>query len=88
MHLYTSLLLTLLIVISLNHPADAGFSAFDQQADTLVDNGGFVLSGNNHIVVERNSEKLFIPASILKIATSLASLPFWGLNIVFIPNCI
>lgn len=77
MHYCASLLLTLLIVVSLSHPADAGFS-FDQQVDNLVDNGGFILTRNNHVVTERNPEKLFIPASILKIATSLASLSILG----------
>ena len=78
MHFCSFLLLASLIVLSLNHPADAGSIAFNQQVDTLVDNGGFVLSGNNHIVAEHNAEKLFIPASILKIATSLASLSILG----------
>lgn len=48
------------------------------KVDNLIDNGGFVLTRNNHVIAERNPEKLFIPASILKIATSLTSLSILG----------
>jgi len=71
------LLLTLLIILSLHHPANAEFS-FDQQVDNLIDNGSFILSRNNHIIAQRNPGQLFIPASILKIATSLASIAILG----------
>lgn len=77
MHCCKSLLLALLIVLSLNYPANAGLS-FDQQVDILIDNGSFILTRNNHIIAERNPEKLFVPASILKIATSLAALSILG----------
>jgi serine-type D-Ala-D-Ala carboxypeptidase/endopeptidase (penicillin-binding protein 4) len=77
MYCCRSLLFTLLIVLSLPPSANAWLS-FDQQVDNLIDNGSFILTRNNHIVAERNPEKLFIPASILKIVTSLASLSILG----------
>ncbi len=46
--------------------------------DNLIENGGYIVTKNDHIVAQHNPGKLFIPASTLKIATSLAALSILG----------
>ncbi len=44
----------------------------------LIENGGFVVTSNGSITGELNLHSLFIPASIIKIATSLVALDLLG----------
>ena len=44
----------------------------------LIENGGFVVTSDGSITAELNLQSLFIPASIIKIATSLAALEVLG----------
>lgn len=48
------------------------------QAQRLIDNGGFIRQKNGINPFAVNQDKLFVPASILKIATSLAALDILG----------
>ena len=47
-------------------------------AANLIQQGGYILAPNGHIAVAENSAKPFVPASTLKIITSLAALDILG----------
>lgn len=49
-----------------------------KKIDRLIANGGFILTKDNTVVASKNLDTFFIPASILKIATSLAALTILG----------
>lgn len=44
----------------------------------LIQHGGYVVTRNGNIVARRNASRPFIPASTIKLATSLAALHFLG----------
>lgn len=49
-----------------------------QKIDTLISNGGYIVSANSRPIAARNENTPFIPASTLKIATSLGALRMLG----------
>lgn len=49
-----------------------------QSANTLIVNGGYAISHNNTIIYESNLQTPFIPASTIKLLTSLAALKILG----------
>jgi len=49
----------------------------------LVDNGGYAVKKEGRIIAAHNLHKMFIPASIVKIATSLTALQILGLQYRF-----
>ncbi|MFH1215221.1 MAG: D-alanyl-D-alanine carboxypeptidase [Pseudomonadota bacterium] len=46
--------------------------------DKFIDNGGYILGGDNEPIAAANADTLFVPASILKIVTSLGALHILG----------
>ena len=48
------------------------------EIDTLLANGGYVVQRQGRIISSHNQDKLFVPASTIKIATSLAALHILG----------
>lgn len=46
--------------------------------DSLVENGGIIVTSNGAIIYERNADSRFIPASVLKIGTALAAIRVLG----------
>ncbi|MCX5870325.1 MAG: D-alanyl-D-alanine carboxypeptidase [Deltaproteobacteria bacterium] len=77
----TALFLTA-VLFCLN-PCRPGLLHADQAGTTVtianqIQQGGCVLAPNGHIAVAENSEKPFVPASTLKIITSLAALDILG----------
>ncbi|MBA3002942.1 MAG: peptidase S13 [Desulfurivibrio sp.] len=55
-----------------------------QGVDNLVENGGLIVTANGSAIYERNADTLFIPASVLKIGTALASIRILGKDHRFI----
>lgn len=47
-------------------------------AAAYIDNGGFVVEKDGKIIAAHNPHKMFVPASIIKVATSLAALQILG----------
>lgn len=75
-------LLFLLLVTSI-HPqslarANDVESVSSPEALGFVDNGGYAVQKNGRIIVAHNLHKMFIPASIVKIATSLSAMQILG----------
>ncbi len=75
----------LLLLVWLFHcpPAVAGPAVSAQvpispKIQRLIKDGGFIVQKEGHIHIAYNTESAFIPASILKIATSLAALKILG----------
>ena len=57
----------------------ASSNAVDSSSmESLVDNGGDVLTRNGRAISQLNSDKLFIPASTIKIATAFSALDILG----------
>ncbi|MBI5556824.1 MAG: D-alanyl-D-alanine carboxypeptidase [Deltaproteobacteria bacterium] len=54
-----------------------------QRLDTLIEHGGYILAGNDAIIAAANENTPFIPASTLKIVTSLGSLHILGQDFRF-----
>jgi serine-type D-Ala-D-Ala carboxypeptidase/endopeptidase (penicillin-binding protein 4) len=69
-------------LLSLGFPAEAGPVSSDTHTAAkftdLIDNGGFAVEKNNRYIVTHNFHTLFVPASIIKIATCLAALDMLG----------
>lgn len=57
---------------------DESGNAFKKELSHLTENGGYALYRNNIKIAAENENSPFIPASILKIATSLAALKILG----------
>ena len=77
-----SLLLFLLFVAAI-HPqslaiADDAEPFFPPGTLGFIDNGGFAVKRDGQIIAAYNLHKMFVPASIVKIATSLAALRILG----------
>ncbi len=53
------------------------------QIDSIITTGGYQVGSPPHITAEKNATTLFVPASTLKIVTSLASLRILGENFRF-----
>jgi D-alanyl-D-alanine carboxypeptidase/D-alanyl-D-alanine-endopeptidase (penicillin-binding protein 4) len=75
--------LFLAAVLSCFNPCQPGLLHADQAGTTvtaadLIQQGGYILAPNGHITVAENSAKPFVPASTLKIITSLAALDILG----------
>ena len=49
-----------------------------QSLESLVENGGLLVTRNGAIVYEQNADSQFIPASVLKIGTALAAIRILG----------
>lgn len=50
----------------------------EPKLDALVENGGYVITRNGRILAQLNNDKLFVPASTIKIATALMALELLG----------
>ena len=55
-----------------------------QSLETLVENGGLIVTRNGAIVYEQNGDRQFMPASVLKIGTALAAIQILGKDYRFI----
>ena len=55
-----------------------------QSLDTLVENGGIVVTRNGATIYERNADSQFMPASVQKIGTALAAIKILGKEYRFI----
>jgi D-alanyl-D-alanine carboxypeptidase/D-alanyl-D-alanine-endopeptidase (penicillin-binding protein 4) len=58
--------------------AAVSVGADSSSLDALIDNGGYVLTRNGSVIAQFNSNNLFIPASIIKVATALSVLEILG----------
>ena len=56
----------------------SGAGEIEIKLDALVDNGGYVITKNGRAIAQLNKNRLFIPASTIKIATSLMALEVLG----------
>jgi D-alanyl-D-alanine carboxypeptidase/D-alanyl-D-alanine-endopeptidase (penicillin-binding protein 4) len=54
------------------------FAGGGQSLDTLVENGGILLTRNGTTIYERNPDNQFMPASVQKIGTALAAIRILG----------
>ncbi|HIJ91428.1 MAG: D-alanyl-D-alanine carboxypeptidase [Desulfobulbaceae bacterium] len=63
--------------LCLAQPALA-FAGGGQGLDTVMENGGILLSRNGTIIYERNPTRQFMPASVQKIGTALAAIRILG----------
>ena len=63
--------------LSLALPASLWAGA-GQSLETLVENGGILVTRNGAIIYEQNADRQFIPASVLKIGTALAGIRILG----------
>ena len=64
-------------------PSASAESRIHDKIDRLITNGGYILSRDNRIIGEKNRHTLFVPASILKIATAAAALDLLGADYCF-----
>lgn len=67
------LLCSLLLLLNLPSPALA-----ENGSTGLAENGGIILTRDGQTIYQENSERLFVPASVLKIGTALAALEMLG----------
>ncbi len=75
----SSTLISLLCLWTWLFPIQAAHGADSQRLlPELIESGGFGVTSNGSITAELNLHSLFIPASIIKIATSLAALKLLG----------
>ena len=76
------LFLSLLIVSAVSHLTEAGMDnpGTDAAAEIagLIDNGGYAVKKNDKYILRYNLHTLYVPASIIKIATALAALEILG----------
>ncbi len=54
-----------------------------QSLDTLVENGGILVTRNGATIYEHNSDRQFMPASVQKIGTALAAIRILGMDYRF-----
>ncbi len=71
-------LLLLCFSISTGYPASVEGSNLSQEINATITNGGYIVTKDNTIIAQHNPDELYTPASILKIATSLAALEILG----------
>jgi len=57
-----------------------------QSLETLVENGGLIVTRNGAIIYEHNADSQFMPASVQKIGTALAALQILGKEYRFSPR--
>jgi serine-type D-Ala-D-Ala carboxypeptidase/endopeptidase (penicillin-binding protein 4) len=78
-HKKTTRLLPIVFLCCFN-PGWSNLLWADQSIPTphLIQHGGYALAPNGHITIAENSAELFVPASTLKIITSLAALDILG----------
>jgi D-alanyl-D-alanine carboxypeptidase/D-alanyl-D-alanine-endopeptidase (penicillin-binding protein 4) len=79
---FISLLLFLLFMAAM-HPqslaiANAAETISPAEVMGFIDNGGYAVKKDGRIIAAHNLHKMFVPASIVKIATSLAALRILG----------
>jgi serine-type D-Ala-D-Ala carboxypeptidase/endopeptidase (penicillin-binding protein 4) len=67
--------LGLAFFLALSVPVWAGGS---RSLEDLVQNGGLLLTGNGATIYEKNADRQFMPASVLKIGTALAAIHILG----------
>lgn len=67
----------LFYLVSIIHPLDAQSQNIDE-VQKYITNGGYAITRNGQTVFSHNFKKLFIPASTLKLVTSLAALEILG----------
>ncbi|OKY75133.1 MAG: hypothetical protein BM485_09135 [Desulfobulbaceae bacterium DB1] len=60
------------------HGAHGNTTAATLRIDRLIDNGGYILADGQAPIAAADEEKLFVPASILKIVTALGALHILG----------
>jgi len=76
------LFLSLLIMSAVSPLAEAGTDnpGTDAAAEiaSLIDNGGYAVKKNDKYILRHNLHTLYVPASIIKIATALAALEILG----------
>lgn len=82
MHRSFYILLLLVTTLSLSIPHNA-FSLKKspekfKKINTLITHGGYIVQKGSATIISKNADSLFIPASILKIATALTSLNVLG----------
>ena len=76
---YNIYLVLLMVLITVLHPQllaranDVNYIS-SAEASILVDNGGYAVQKKGRIIAAHNLHKMFIPASIVKIVTSLSAL--------------
>jgi len=66
------------LALSLAPPCPARANGNGQPLTRLVQDGGLLVSKNGAVIYARNEEKLFVPASVLKIGTGLAAIRILG----------
>jgi D-alanyl-D-alanine carboxypeptidase/D-alanyl-D-alanine-endopeptidase (penicillin-binding protein 4) len=75
------LLILVLFVVSIQQAMPAKASNADQltiEAAELVDNGGYAVESDGQLLASHNLHTMYIPASIIKIATALSALEILG----------
>jgi len=75
------LLILVLLVVSIQQAMPVKASDADQliiEAAELIDNGGYAVERNGRLLVSHNLHGMYIPASIIKIATALSALEIMG----------
>ena len=68
---------SMLLLWAFFHTATS-IAADSSSMESLIDNGGYVLTRNGRVISQLNSERLFIPASTIKIATAFSTLDILG----------
>jgi D-alanyl-D-alanine carboxypeptidase/D-alanyl-D-alanine-endopeptidase (penicillin-binding protein 4) len=72
-----SLFVLVLVFPQLNGMAQDGHTIL-KKADKLIDNGGYAVERDGQLLVSHNLHGMYIPASIVKIATALTALKVLG----------
>ena len=85
----TILILLVLSGISFAGPVRAGASPREGLAKAIGSHDGLLVKDaeNGHILFEKNSDQPLVPASILKLVTSLAALHYLGEDYHFVTEC-
>lgn len=71
------------LFVSLALPASVWAGA-GHSLESLVENGGLIVTGNGTILYEHNADRQFMPASVQKIGTALAAIQILGKEYRFI----
>ncbi len=67
-----------MMAVSVVKPRSLSAAEFAAETEALVDNGGYAVQKHGQYLVTHNLHKTYVPASIIKIATTLAALDILG----------
>jgi serine-type D-Ala-D-Ala carboxypeptidase/endopeptidase (penicillin-binding protein 4) len=79
---FYGLIFIFVLILGIVFPASADVS-YEQKISRLIQNGGYAVTKNGGKIFSHNSDTEFIPASIWKLATTLAALETLGVDYHF-----